>query len=324
MKRFLIIQTAFIGDVILATPVISELKRIYPDSEIDVLVRKGNESLLANNSKIHQVFTLNKKDGKYKAMRMLIKQFRAINYDEVINLHRFASTGFITALSGAKSRVGFDKNPFSRLYSLRVKHEIGNGKHEVERNLSCIARHGSKTLVRPEIFPSEADTAVAATYQQSPYFCLSPASVWFTKQLPERKWIELAKRLAKKGQVYLTGGPGDFDLCERLKNETGSENCHNLAGKFSFLQSAALFSKAEMNYVNDSGPLHFCSAVNAPVTAFFCSTIPGFGFGPLSENAAIIETSEPLTCKPCGLHGYKSCPKKHFLCGESIKMDLVK
>ncbi|MGV3630816.1 MAG: glycosyltransferase family 9 protein [Bacteroidota bacterium] len=323
MKRFLIIQTAFIGDVILATPVISELKRIYPHSEIDVLVRKGNESLLSNNPKIREVFTLNKKEGKYKAIFALVKLFRGQKYDEIINLHRFASTGLITALSGAGSKVGFDKNPFSRFYSLRIKHEIGNGKHEVERNLSCISHHGAKTLVRPEVFPSSADREIVVSYQQSVYYCLSPASVWFTKQLPERKWIELGQKLAQKGKVYLTGGPGDFELCERLKNKIQSENCYNLAGKFSFLQSAALFSKAEMNYVNDSGPLHFCSAVNAPVTAFFCSTIPDFGFGPLSENATVVETSEPLSCKPCGLHGYKSCPKKHFLCGESIKIDLV-
>lgn len=323
MKRFLIIQTAFIGDVILATPVISEIQRIYPEAEIDVLVRKGNESLLANNPKIHAVFTLDKKEGKYKAMYALIKLFRSKRYDEVINLHRFASTGLITALSGAKSKVGFDKNPFSHFLSIRIKHEIGNGKHEVERNLSCIAHHGAKNLCRPEIFPSEADKSNVSPYQDSPYYCLSPASVWFTKQLPERKWVELIKKLTVKGKVYLIGGPLDHDLCERLKLESRSENCLNLAGKFSFLQSAALFSGAEMNYVNDSGPLHFCSAVNAPVTAFFCSTIPGFGFGPLSENSAIIETSEQLSCKPCGLHGYKSCPKKHFLCGESIKIDLV-
>ena len=68
MNRILIIQTAFIGDVILSTPVVSELKRLYPNAKIDILVRKGNESLLANNQKINQGYTLNKKDGKVKSM----------------------------------------------------------------------------------------------------------------------------------------------------------------------------------------------------------------------------------------------------------------
>jgi heptosyltransferase-2 len=94
-----------------------------------------------------------------------------------------------------------------------------------------------------------------------------------------------------------------------------------LAGKLSFLQSTALMKDATMNYVNDSAPLHFASAINAPVTAFFCSTIPAFGFTPLSTNSIIIETEEKLTCRPCGLHGKKECPLQHFKCGYEIDVD---
>ena len=78
-----------------------------------------------------------------------------------------------------------------------------------------------------------------------------------------------------------------------------------------------------MNYVNDSAPMHLCSSVNAPVTAIFCSTVPSFGFGPLSENSRIIETKEELSCRPCGLHGFKTCPKGHFQCAESIMTENV-
>jgi heptosyltransferase-2 len=87
-----------------------------------------------------------------------------------------------------------------------------------------------------------------------------------------------------------------------------------MAGKLSFLESAALMKHAVMNYVNDSAPLHLASATDAPVTAVFCSTIPAFGFGPLSSNSRVIETIEDLECRPCGLHGYKVCPRGHFKC----------
>jgi len=73
-----------------------------------------------------------------------------------------------------------------------------------------------------------------------------------------------------------------------------------------------------MNFVNDSAPMHLASAVNAPVTAIFCSTVPSFGFGPLSEKSIVIETKEKLDCRPCGLHGFKACPKGHFKCAYSI------
>jgi heptosyltransferase-2 len=94
-----------------------------------------------------------------------------------------------------------------------------------------------------------------------------------------------------------------------------------LAGDLTLLQSAALMSKAEMNYTNDSGPLHLSSAMNAPTTAVFCSTIPEFGFGPLSDVSKIVETTIDLPCRPCGLHGHKKCPQSHFKCGISIQID---
>ncbi len=75
---------------------------------------------------------------------------------------------------------------------------------------------------------------------------------------------------------------------------------------------------AKMNYVNDSAPLHFASALNAPVAAIFCSTVPEFGFTPLSENSKIVQTNMVLKCKPCGLHGYKAFPLGHFKCANTI------
>jgi heptosyltransferase-2 len=80
---------------------------------------------------------------------------------------------------------------------------------------------------------------------------------------------------------------------------------------------------AIMNYVNDSAPLHFASAVNAPVTAVFCSTVPAFGFGPLSDVSFVVETDIPLSCRPCGLHGYKACPLGHFNCSIIEKEKLL-
>jgi ADP-heptose:LPS heptosyltransferase len=323
MKKILLIQTAFIGDVILATPVIIELNRIFPDSKIDFLVRKGNESLLDNNPYIHEVLIFDKKKQKLKKIVKLIRQIRSNKYDLVINLQRFASSGMITAFSGAKLKIGFEKNPFSFLFTKKIKHEIGNGLHEVERNLLTIQEFGAKKMIKPQIFLSDENYAKVENYKTGNYYCLAPASIWFTKQLPVLKWIELAEKLCLSGKVYLMGGPNDFELCEQIKNELKLGACDNLAGKLSFLDSAALFQDAKMNYVNDSGPMHFCSAVNAPVTVFFCSTSPEFGFGPLSDNAKIVESEIKPSCKPCGLHGFKACPKGNFLCGNEIKIDIV-
>lgn len=320
MNRILIIQTAFLGDVILATPVISELKRLFPTADIDILVKKGNESLLLNNPHLRSAFIFDKSNGKWKAMIQLIKQFRKEEYDLVLNLHRFGSSGILTTLSKGKKRYGFKKNPFSFLYSKRFKHVIGDGTHEVERNLSLIKEFGAKSIVRPELYPSKSDQEKIHPYLSENYYCLAPASVWFTKQLPAEKWIELIQSLDSTATIYLLGGSNDAELCDEIINSLKNKQAISLAGKLSLLQSAELMKQATRSYVNDSGPLHLASSVNANVTAFFCSTVPAFGFGPLSDDSLVLEVKD-LDCRPCGIHGHKECPKEHFNCA---KIDLTK
>ena len=116
--------------------------------------------------------------------------------------------------------------------------------------------------------------------------------------------------------MYLLGGPADAEACRRIAEAAGRGEV--LAGRLSLLGTAALMEGAAMNYVNDSAPLHIASAMNAPVTAIFCSTVPAFGFGPLRANGRILETTEKLDCRPCGLHGHRACPKGHFRCATGI------
>jgi heptosyltransferase-2 len=318
VKRILVIQTAFLGDVILATPVFSELKRLYPDAHIDALVKSGNESLLESHQAINEVFIFSKKEGKWKSLISLIRSIRKRKYDLVINLHRFGSSGLITALSGANETRGFSKNPFSIFFTNRFSHEIGDGTHEVERNLSLIHDLGAAKRVRPSLFPTPEDFSIVKSYPEDAYAVVAPSSVWFTKQLPKEQWIKLINHLNSK--VYLIGGPTDEQLCNEIVERLPKSDVVNLAGKLTLMQSAALISSAQRTYVNDSGPLHIASAMNAPVTAFFCSTVPEFGFGPLSDDAKIIQIQEKLECRPCGLHGHAACPKGHFKCGSEISV----
>jgi heptosyltransferase-2 len=316
MKKVLIIQTAFLGDVILATPIIANLKLKFPEVEIDFLVKKGNEELLNNHPDLMQVFTFDKKKKRSEILR-LIQLFRKNQYDLVINLHRFASSGLFTVLSGAKRKIGFQKNPFSFLYSKAYPHQMDQGLHEVDRNLNLISDLLIPTVRRPALYPKDADLQSVEEFQKQAYYCLAPASVWFTKQAPESVWVQLIKQLNETGAlIYLIGGPDDKELLDQII-ETSTIKAINLAGKLSLMQSAALMKGATRAFVNDSGPLHIASAMNTPVTAFFCSTVSDFGFGPLSDDAKILEVKD-LACRPCGLHGHQECPKGHFKCGTAL------
>ena len=303
------------------TALLEYLHQTAPATPVDVLVRRGNEGLLAGHPHVRNVLIWDKKHRKYAALWDLLGQIRAAQYGRVVTLQRFASTGFLTAFSKAKERIGFAKNPLSRFFTRRVPHAIGDGTHEVTRNLRLLTDAVPTPLVPPRLYPSAADEAAVAPYAAAgPYICLAPTSVWFTKQYPETKWLELLASLPPNVRVYLLGGPPDVAACERLAAASGRDNVTSIAGKIGLLASAALMRGAVMNYVNDSAPMHLCSAVGAPVTAVFCSTVPAFGFGPLSPVSFIVETKEELACRPCGLHGHAACPLGHFRCAYGIEV----
>lgn len=314
MQRLLVIQTAFIGDVILATPLVEKLAETFPGAEIDFLLRKGNQSLLDHHPHIRHVWIWDKGKEKYRGLLDLLRQIRSRKYDLVVNCQRFPATGLVTALSGARFKAGFSKNPLSFFFTHRAPHLIGQ-THEVDRNLALIQPWtGPAERIRPRLYPQASD--YKGLPPEKSYVTLAPTSVWFTKQWPAEKWVELIRCLPSGLGIYLLGGRPDREACEQIRLQANREEVVNLAGQLSFLQSAAWMEKARMNYVNDSAPLHLASAVNAPVAAIFCSTIPAFGFGPLSDNSQVFETALSLDCRPCGLHGKSACPRGHFACAQ--------
>jgi ADP-heptose:LPS heptosyltransferase len=319
MKKILIIQTASIGDVILATPVAEKLHHHFPDAHIDFLLKKGTESLFTGHPFLHDVLVWDKQSHAYLNFEKLMHRVWHEKYDLVVNMQRFFLTGLMTAFSRARIRTGFDKNPLSFCFTRKIPHKIGHGIHETRRNLSLVRELTDDLDTKPRIYPPESDLKYVAPFKSGLYYTLSPASLWFTKQFPAEKWASLAKQISSDATIYLLGSPVDQKLGDEILSQSGHPGIKNLSGKLTFLQSAALMMDARMNFTNDSAPMHLASAVNAPVTAIYCSTVPEFGFGPLSDDARIVENLEKLPCRPCGLHGYTACPEKHFKCAFGIR-----
>jgi len=327
VQKILLIQTAFIGDVILGTATIEKVHQYYPKAKIDFLVRKGNEDLLENHPLLNEVLVWDKQQQKKKNLLRMIRRIRHNRYDVVVNMQRFFATGLMTALSRAPQRIGFKKNPLAFLFSKKVDYAYGDDIHEVDRVLGLIAHLTDNQRNRPKLYPSSTQFEKIAPYQQNtPYLCMAPTSVWFTKQFLQTRWIELLKAIDQQykesPQVYLLGAPGDKAACNQIIEQSGYPKIQNLAGKLSLLESAALMKNAQMNYVNDSAPMHLASSMNAPVCTIYCSTTPAFGYGPLSENSTIVQVKD-LDCRPCGLHGHKQCPQGHFDCANRIEMQAL-
>lgn len=323
--KTLIIQTAFIGDVVLATPLIEAIKTHDPVAQVDVLVRKGNEALFEGDPRVGEMLLYNKEKPRMGELLRLIRAVRSNHYDLIINVHRYLSSAIISLAAGAKMTVGFRSSPLSFFYSRRVPHVFREGLHEIDRNLSLLdGLFGTSGIVRPSLYVEDNRRAILA-YQAQPYITVSPFSRWATKELPAVHWAAVIRRLSENYNIYLLGGQEEQAQCLRLIGKANlsaeqSGRVHVLTGKISILESAALMEKAMFNFVNDSAGLHLASAVNARVTAVFCSTVTAFGFGPLSDEAWVTEV-QGLNCRPCGLHGHKACPEGHFKCGREISVE---
>jgi heptosyltransferase-2 len=295
---------------------------------LDVLIRAGNEGLFVGHPFVNKVIIWDKRANKQANLRRVITQVRLERYDVLINLQRHFSTGWLTLRSGAQHTIGYDRNPLSSLFNESVPYKQAEGEHEIERIFRLV--QGSTLEVRgdgfrfpvsgspmPRLYPTTHDHESIAPYQNEPYVCIAPTSVWFTKQWPPEKWVELIAQISLP--VWLIGGKADAEACEAIAATTGREDVRSLAGELSLLESAALIGGAQMTFANDSAALHLATAMNAPATAIFCSTVPEFGFGPRSNKSAVVQTPLSLECRPCGLHGRSSCPESHFRCATSIE-----
>ncbi|MDF5691170.1 glycosyltransferase family 9 protein [Aquirufa aurantiipilula] len=319
-SKVLLIQTAFLGDAVLATALLEKIRMESPDTEIHILVRKGNESLFKAYpyTNLKTVWSYDK-SRKWSSWLELRRDLSKEHFDAVYVIQRFLGMGLLSLCIGAKRVFGFDKNPMSLFFTEKVRHEWGTGIHEVERNTALVKSWLGEKVFKPYLRTPKID--LATEMQKKEYICISPGSVWETKRLPIRIWIEFIQLLPENQVVVLMGSPGEIELSDQIAAAFQGSNriVLNETGKHPLLASAYIFQQSKMSFVNDSGPMHICSAENVPTVAVYCSTVPSFGFGPLADWNRIVETKHVLDCRPCGDHGKKNCPLGHYACGEGIE-----
>lgn len=328
-KRILIIQTAFLGDVILSTPLIKSLRELFPDAFISFLLIPETKKVLENNPHLNEILVYDKRKKKgLGSFLQILATIRERKFDLAIIPHRSLRSALLAYLSGIPQRIGFDKSAGSFLFTHKVTYTLNI--HEVDRNLSLLSSFKFKPSDKaPELFPSAEDFSYARKFlhdsgiqEEDRIVGIAPGSVWATKRwLPER-FAEVSDLLIKKDgvKVIFLGSAEDQKLCLEIANLM-TEKPLILAGKTDILQSAAIISFCKVVLSNDSAPVHIASAMKKPVVAIFGSTIPEFGFAPYGEGHLIIE--KKMDCRPCGIHGRKKCPKKHFRCMREITTEEV-
>jgi len=325
-RNILIIQTAFLGDVILTTPLIRATQELFPLSDIDVLVIPETATVLANNPYIRNIYTFDKRANKKAAFFSMIREIRNHHYDLGITPHKSMTSAQLLWLGGVKRRIGFAGNAASLLYTDRIK--FNPTKAQIVRNLDLLTTFTSRRFSsQTDIYFDKEIKGKAAVLLQpfqkfSNRIAIAPGSVWATKRWPEEKYIELAARL-KKHDVLLVfiGSVDEWGLCQRIIDASRTSQAINLAGKTNLLEAAALTAACHLMICNDSGALHLANAVKTDVFAFFGPTVRSFGFAPFRENDRVFESE--ISCRPCSTHGGDECPLKHFNCMQNISVERV-
>ncbi len=329
-KQILIIQTAFLGDVILTLPLLQVLKKKYPESKIDFLCIPRTSELLKNNPYVNEVIVYDKKNSGVGKFMELIKSLKNKRYDLIISPHRSFRSSLISRLSSARKTISFDKSSLSFLYDSKVQYQTGI--HEIQRNLKLLEPLEIKEhkIFKPELFPSieekgKIDKLLSDNKINSDdkLIAIAPGSVWFTKRFPKEKFVKLIDMLDSLSvKIILVGGGEDRDLCEYILQNSSNKNIINTAGTLSILESAELIKRCTLLITNDSAPLHIANAMETNVIAIFGATVPEFGFYPYGSNDVIIET-KGLSCRPCSIHGGDKCPIGTFVCMLNIQEETI-
>lgn len=320
--RILIIHTAFIGDIVLSTPLIKKLRDTYPKAEITYLTTPVGASILRNNPHLNHIIEYDKR-GEHKGMKgfwAIAKKLKIEAYNLVITPHRYLRSTFLTFLTGAPIRRGYDSAAASFLYNERVHYD--KSKHEVEKLLSFVPKDEGKRY-EIEIFPTELEVEKIDKLlekRREKVVVVAPGSKWFTKKWPLEYFNRVIKELEKREDttVVVVGGKEEMFFNMPLANTT-----IDLRGKTTLLELAEVIRRADIVLTNDSSPIHIASAFpNVRILALFGPTVEKFGFFPWSKNSEVFQV-EGLECRPCSIHGGDSCPKKHFKCMLDIKPEMV-
>lgn len=325
--RILVIQTAFIGDLIMSTPIFRALKEIYPNAEIDALVIPSSAVILKHNPFVNQIITFDKKSGffgKIISFFKTVSTLRKRKYDLAISIQYSITSSLLMLLSGISRRIGSH-----RMKLITDIVQIPKGLHNRQRVLTLLKPLSNSSFSEEtEIFLSEAELSraeaivKAVSSETNIKIAIAPGSVRQTKKWLPEYFAELTSLLADAGfDVFFIGSKDEKELCESIIKSSGARRAFNYAGELNLLESAALISMSNLLVCNDSSPLHLANAVKTDVFAFFGPTVRRFGCYPYRPYDKMLEVE--LECRPCDKHGGEQCPLVHHNCMKSIKPEYV-
>lgn len=329
-KRIGVWQTAFLGDAVLTLPLLHTLVHVYPGAEIYYFVRKGLKALFQQDQGI-QVIEFDKYglDRGLSGLARNLGNIRSQGFDLWVSPHASFRSAIVSRLSGAPVRVGYDSPWFNRAAYTHIVERRFPHLEEIERVLQLLGPLGidpSTTWPDMTLDPEAIQKAMDfwSGNINRPVLGIHPGSTWATKKWPEEYFARTIDMIHENlpVQIMLFAGPGEKVLAENvLKLVRHRQRVINMAGKLDLPGLAAFLDRLDCYLCNDSGPMHLAWTRNTPVVALFGPTTRSLGFFPRGKQATVLEVDLP--CRPCGLHGSRSCHLAHHRCMLDISPEKV-
>lgn len=306
IKRILIIDLAFIGDLVLATPVTRAIRQRWPEAHIAMLTVPLTKSVAAMNPYIDEVVPYDK-GGAHKGLKgmwQISRQLKSRNFDLAICMN-FALRGAVVAwLAGIPYRLGYDAQHAGWFLTWAADHHRDGIKHETENHLEVLKPWGFTTqdyslCLQPdqEVITSAEAKMAELQAVKGQYYVMCPLGSYARKNLPLPVAAQIIHALTDQGkQVFLIGGPKEQAQLLELAKVGRLPLHHVLAGTFNLPELAVFLQQAKALVSVDTGPMHMAQAVNCPTVAVFGPTDPAI-WGPRNSNSQVFYRQ--VKCAPC-------------------------
>ena len=325
-----VIQTAFLGDLILSVPTLRRLKKIQPHRQLALVCKKGLGNFLISEGLVDLVFEVEKSNRQSYAEAL--NKLNALPLNNIYCIHKSFRSLLFSAQLNAKKKIGY--NSFLGFWFFDEVVDFEPEQHEVLRQFKILETTDEETRLNffdeqllqlnnsgqkiPDYFSFKTAKNIK---QNSNRVAIFPGSVWETKKWTEQGFADLAVKLSAAGyKVDFLGAPQELELCTRISEAAGVGEV--LAGKYDIPTSLQKVREYDLVISNDSAPTHMAAYQNTPVLTIFGPTTSKMGFRPWSNNSEVVELDE-MSCRPCGPHGHKVCPLKHHNCMKQITADVV-
>jgi len=330
--KILLLRLSSIGDVVLVTPVLRNLRQCFPHAAIAMVVKEEFADLVRHHPGLTTIHAVPSKPG-WSSLLKLGRELHDLNYEVVIDLHRNFRTALLGRLCGTTRRLRYPKPRLRRWLYVRFKiNTMAQEPPVAQRYLQALAPLGVPgDSIGTEIFwtPQHETEATAALQGagwrvDQPLLGFAPGAGYFTKRWPAEYFAALAARLLENNenlQLAILGGAQDREAAQLICRHDPARVL-DLTGRCSLLASAAIVKRCQLLVSNDSGLLHIAEAVHTPLVAIFGSTTRALGFFPQFTAARVIE-NHGLACRPCSHLGYRACPRGHFRCMRELTPEMV-